>query len=455
MARFVRALPDHRLFLDQGIRGVADVSDVFHDEREDRVVVGGSAGIRPLLEARLAEVPPEPRRAWQAHADTFVTGGDAAPVSEGILATRTPDVLVPRIPEHDPIRRSAAPVLSAMTNVIETRTDVPVVRVDTRGGPWLQDFLTAFDDGTLGIPPHFDAVALQRAFSAVHERARDFMIGGKALTMGDVIETPLRDLRNQGRRFRQLRSFVEGGNVVFAAAGDGRVRAIVGRNTVDLTSSVYGLETDEAVALIADDLRVGADDVVVVPQPDYHIDLYLRAGRPGEIFVADPDAGLAMLDQLLLDPATRERDALSALRQRVARGHAHALGRTLAAKLAAVGTRLEAAGFRVTAYPSIYLSYFNTAEYRRENGRFVADPDARLYVHVNTLNGRYVTGSDGRVMSFVLSTGFDAIDRHIEAFETGHGVDEVYFLGQRLAAPKFWGNQVLLSAAGVGCLTNL
>jgi hypothetical protein len=71
------------------------------------------------------------------------------------------------------------------------------------------------------------------------------------------------------------------------------------------------------------------------------------------------------------------------------------------------------------------------------------------------MNGRYVTDSDGRVMSFVLSSGYDAFDRSIEAFELEHGVDEVYFLGRRLAAPRFWGNQILLSAAGVGCLTNL
>jgi hypothetical protein len=58
------------------------------------------------------------------------------------------------------------------------------------------------------------------------------------------------------------------------------------------------------------------------------------------------------------------------------------------------------------------------------------------------------------VLDFVLATGYDALDRHLEAFERRHGADEVYFLGRRLAAPKFWGNQILIAAAGIGCLTN-
>ncbi len=443
------------LLIDQGIRGVADVSDIFRETSTGRIVVGGDRVARPILESRLKQLPASARKAWEEHAAAFRTGNGTAPTSEGILSKRTPSILVPTIPKTDPIRRSVVPVLSAMTNVIETRSDVPVTKVQTEGGPWLQDFLTAFDDGSFGIPPHLDRADFQRAVSAVHERAADFMIGGKALTMGKVISTPLRDLRSQGRRFRQLRAFIEGGNVVFATGAGGRVRAIVGSHTLRLTQSVYGLDDDATVALIAEDFLLEPGDIVVVPQPDYHIDLYLRAAGPGKIFLADLQQGLAMLERLILASATSQRDALEALRQRAARSRAHAVGQTLSRKLEDTKAQLEAAGFEVIAYPSIYYSYFNTAEYENVDGRFAVTPDARLYVHVNTMNGRYVTGSDGRVMSFVLSSGYDAIDRSIETFENNHGVDEVYFLGQRLAAPKFWGNQVLLSAAGVGCLTNL
>ena len=119
---------------------------------------------------------------------------------------------------------------------------------------------------------------------------------------------------------------------------------------------------------------------------------------------------------------------------------------------------LEAAldgGFEVIDYPSVYYSYFTTGEHAKAGQSHNVTKDARSFVHINTLNSRYVTASDGRVVNFLLSSGYDAIDSYIEGVEKGQGVDEVYFLGHRLAAPKFWGNQVLLSAGGIGCLTNL
>lgn len=450
---------DLEALIDQGIPGVADVSDVFRVRSTGRIVVGGAPEARPILAAALDHVAASARRAWHDQAAAFAADVDAGPTSEGILAERTRSLLVPTLRDSDPGFRNAAPILNeivaGMTRVIETRSDVPVTRVRTHGGPWLQDFLTAFDDGTLGIPPHLDEASFRRAANAVPDQAADFIIGGKALTMGRVIETPLRDLRDQGRRFRQLRALVEGGNVVFAHAADGGVRAILGSHTVRLTRSVYQLDDAGAIAMLAEDFGLDPRDVVVISQPDYHIDLYLRAAGPGQIFLADLAHGLDLLQRLALDPASPQRDALEALRQRAARSGAHPVGANLARALRSARASLEAAGFDVIAYPSVYYSYFNTGEYENVDGAFVATSAAHLYVHVNTMNGRYVTDSDGRVMSFVLSSGYDAFDRSIEAFELEHGVDEVYFLGRRLAAPRFWGNQILLSAAGVGCLTNL
>jgi hypothetical protein len=173
------------------------------------------------------------------------------------------------------------------------------------------------------------------------------------------------------------------------------------------------------------------------------------------VFVASREAGAQMLEAVLLGARGEERAALEAARRRLQRANASPLGEALGRRLAAVRAGLAEAGFRVIDYPSLYYSYFATGEYEKRGSEYTPAADSALYLHVNTMNNRYVTTADGRVLSFVLASGYPAIDRSIEEFERRHGASEVYFLGERLAGPRFHGNPVLLSAAGVGCLTNL
>lgn len=442
-----------RVRVDQGIRGAADVSDIYLRAPGDAILAGTAPEVLPALEAALGAVAAGPRALWDAHRRGYVSGGGARPRSEGIQTAATASVIVPIIPEsQDPV---LAPVVDGLAALLEARSSGTLVRIQAPGGAWLQDILVAFDDDTLGVPPHLDLASFQHTVDAVHEHARDFMIGGKAFTLGARTEAPLRALRDRGYRFRQLRAFVEGGNVIFTEAASGEPRVLVGTNTVRMTATFYEIPPQEAVGLLAEDFGLAPEQVVVVPQPDYHLDLYLRAGLPGEVLVASREAGARMLEALLLEAPASERAALEAVRRRVHRANASPVGEALGQRLAAVRDALREAGFRVIDYPSLYYSYFTTGEYVSRGAEYTAAPDAALYLHVNTLNNRYVTTQDGRVLSFVLASGYPAIDRYLADFERHHGVDEVYFLGERLAGPRFQGNPVLLSAAGVGCLTNL
>jgi hypothetical protein len=408
------------------------------------------------LDERVARLGRAERRVWERYREFFALAAGSAPIAEGILSEPTPVLKVPLLAKNDPDARMLGELLTTLTTLVEARSGVLVDRVRTRGGTWIQDYFVPFGDGVLGVPPHLEFAAYHAVVRAIHARVRDFTLGGRAFTMQRPIDEPLRDLAARGSRFQPLRAFVEGGNAIFATGSDGRVRVIVGRNTLLFTAHAYGLSESAARQLIADDFHLPVDHVIAIPQPDYHIDLYLRPGAAGTVFVASQAAGEQMLERLLIGRAAAGggRAALEALRERVHRVNASPLGRELAGTLEQIRGLLRGAGFEVIDYPSLYYSYILTGEYVRSGGKWTLAEDARSYVHINTLNNRYVTASDGRVLDFVLATGYDALDRHLEAFERRHGADEVYFLGRRLAAPKFWGNQILIAAAGIGCLTN-
>jgi hypothetical protein len=449
------ALP-FELLLDQGIREVADASDIYVARSTRHPLTGLDAGVLASLDERVAALGRAERRIWERHRRLFATAAGSVPIAEGILPERTPALRVPRLGEGDPDAAVLGDLLTTLTTLVTTRSDVPVERIHTRQGTWIQDYFIPFGDGVLGVPPHLEHAAYHAAIRSIQARARDFALGGTSFTMLRPIDETLRDLAARGSRFQPLRAFVEGGNVIFAAGGDGRLRAIVGRHTLLLTAHAYGLGERAARRLIADDFHLPVDRVIVIPQPDYHIDLYLRAGAAGAVFVASQAAGEQMLEQLLVGGAVAggERAALEALRERVHRVNASPVGRELERRLEAIRGLLRTAGFEVIDYPSLYYSYIQTGEYERSGGGWAMAEDAHSYIHINTLNNRYVTTSDGRVLDFVLATGFPALDRWLEAFEQRHGAHEVYFLGRRLAAPRFWGNRILVAAAGIGCLTN-
>jgi hypothetical protein len=449
------ALP-FELLLDQGIREVADASDIYVVRTTRYPLTGLDAGVLASLDERVAALARGDRRVWERHRGLFATASGSAPIAEGILPERTPALKVPWLAKGDPDAIVLGDLLTTLTTLVETRSDVPVDRVHTRRGTWIQDYFIPFGEGVLGVPPHLEPAAYHAAIRSIQARARDFTLGGTSFTMQRPIDETLRDLAARGSRFQPLRAFVEGGNAIFATGGDGRLRAIVGRHTLLLTAHIYGLGERAARQLIADDFHLPVDHVIVIPQPDYHIDLYLRAGAAGAVFVASQAAGKQLLEQLLIGgPAeSGERAALEALRERVHRVAASPVGRELGRNLEAIRGLLRVAGFEVIDYPSFYYSYIQTGEYVRSGGGWAMAEDARSYVHINTLNNRYVTTSDGRVLDFVLATGYAALDRRFEVLERRHGAHEVYFLGQRQAAPRFWGNRILVAAAGIGCLTN-
>jgi len=445
------------LLIDQGIRGSADVSDVYLDESTRGIEVGVAKRVRPVLEAQLEGISGDGRSFWQHHQELFDAGSDAAPISEGILGEPTPSVKIPAMSGDGSGARALRSLAATMATLIEYESDVPITRVETPGSQWIQDFYVPFSGGLLGVPPHLDQESFHASLQAKHE---GYQLGGWAFQLSDPVGASLWDLTEQGFRIKPLRSFLEGGNAIVAEAADGTLRVIVGRNSVRITARVYAIEEEEARALIAKDFNLRVSDVLVVPQSDFHIDLYLRAALPGRVFVASQAEGERLVEALTHPPLSPRLPAselghLAALRDRVTRVNAGPFGRALAAQLEETRRILVEGGLEVVDYPSFYYSYFNTGEYRRTSRGLEAKPGAQSYVHINTLNNRYVTTPEGRVLSFTLSTGYPAIDESLGAFEKRHGVDEVYFLGRKVAGPRFWGSQLLRTAGGVGCLTTL
>jgi hypothetical protein len=225
-----------------------------------------------------------------------------------------------------------------------------------------------------------------------------------------------------------------------------QIKVIVGHEAIRYATVFYKINEKQAIQLMAEDLEVAFEDIIVIPQIDYHIDLHLRAGLPGTIFLASFDSGYMMLDALTKKSSINKSDntevsKIDELKVRFQDSRFSDIGKQQTQNLIKTSQILQKNGFTIQSYPSIYFS---------------KKIFPKSFVAINTLNNRYVTSSEGQVLNFMLGSGFRAIDNYISIYELNNGSDQTYFLGRLSAEWKNYGNKIIEKLhGGMGCLTNI
>lgn len=98
-------------------------------------------------------------------------------------------------------------------------------------------------------------------------------------------------------------SYLEGGNVLNTLTADGKPWAIIWEESIQYTLRAMNLKDtpanrDTAKRHIAEDLGLSLDQIIFIPQFDFHIDMFYRPLHNGEIGVPDYEAWIQYLEDI-------------------------------------------------------------------------------------------------------------------------------------------------------------
>lgn len=453
---------------DQGIPLVADPADLYIDMKSHEVLSGSDPRITEMLNKKAAGLKGDAYSFWHQYADKCfreVKGKSLVAISEGVLAGATKGIVIPK---HQLEHADDATFNQFFNAAIEgTKQILEAHRVPL----WI-------------IPAKDSYIWLQDQFIPFSESQGNTVIGVAPSTNGNFKEV-IDFFVGKGIKIKTLTTLLIGGNTIITRDGQGRPKAIIGEQTLELTQQRYtnfNLSSAQITQMIANDLEMDVGDITFIKQPDFHIDIYVRAGRNGEIFVASQDKGLAMVDEAIskleqkiieenkkfaeilaqevknggkpswdmvkeafikygngsVESSSQnvELQNLKSLRERIVKAKESPFGVQLDQTLSQIRQTLSSKGFSVQDYPSVYY-YLSQV------------PDN--FVLINTMNSRTVTTPEGQVLSIAFATGHPALDQAIKEFEKGHGID-VHFVGKTSTTWK--GNKLYGERGGVGCFTN-
>ncbi|MCB0323924.1 MAG: hypothetical protein KDD69_10135 [Bdellovibrionales bacterium] len=192
--------------------------------------------------------------------------------------------------------------------------------------------------------------------------------------------------------------------------------------------------------LMAEDFSVARNDLVVVPQNDFHLDMMMQSVTPGEILLHDPKSDVVLLQKALHEAEPAEKAVLERFLENVT---THLTGRQAVAD--AVATELTSGGFTV----------------HRVGGVFRADGgyDNR----VNFLNA--VAGTrPGTNVQYLITNAADLpkLEAAFEQEAAKLGVERVYFVGGRRPSYKDDSNNpqhpanftLAFRCSGIACLVD-
>jgi hypothetical protein len=84
------------------------------------------------------------------------------------------------------------------------------------------------------------------------------------------------------------KSYVEGGNLFTGLRADGSPYALVGKDSVAITSAILKCDEDQAAEQIAIDYNLAPEQLVSIEQPgSFHLDMSMAPGKPGQILLND------------------------------------------------------------------------------------------------------------------------------------------------------------------------
>ena len=221
-------------------------------------------------------------------------------------------------------------------------------------------------------------------------------------------------------------SYLEGGNVLQTLTADGSAGAIVGDMSVAYTLSVMNLDNtpenvEKAKQAIANDLGIKQENLTVIPQYDFHIDMCYRPLGDGEVAIPDYDEGIKILQNLLADDSISKSDK--------------AMYSQMLEKLEQKKTDAQAMEIRAGAEQKL-----------TEGGyKIVKIPDFGDY-NINYMNAVAGTSNkDGKTFLITNKSNFPRLDSAVQEYYQNAGVDRVYFVSTKGALDK---------GGGIDCLTN-
>ena len=216
-------------------------------------------------------------------------------------------------------------------------------------------------------------------------------------------------------------SYLEGGNVINTINKDGQAAAIVGESSIGYTLAVMGLEyspenIEIAKAQIAEDLGLNPENVTFIPQFDFHIDMLYHHFNNGQVIVPDFDAAINILKNENI-PSMGEKDKQDMIE----------LLEELKQETEAIREEAED-NLRQAGYEIVKMPFFSMDKYSQ----------------TNYMNGVCGTSPNGTKFLITNKSEFPELDKIIEPYFTGLGIEKVYFIDTQDA---------LVMAGGVDCLT--
>lgn len=98
-------------------------------------------------------------------------------------------------------------------------------------------------------------------------------------------------------------SYLEGGNVLNTLTKNGEPAAVIGNESLKYTMLAMELDDSEdsvqvAKTQIAKELGIKQENLTIIPQYDFHIDMHYRALNDGQMGIPDYETGITVLNEL-------------------------------------------------------------------------------------------------------------------------------------------------------------
>ena len=225
----------------------------------------------------------------------------------------------------------------------------------------------------------------------------------------------------------QGKTYLEGGNVLNTITAQGAPWAIIGEESLIYSLNAMQLpDTEEnrkkVKNQIATELGLDEQNIVFIPQFDFHIDMFYRPLNDGEIWVPDYETWIKYLENL--DDSHFERSQKDSYIQ--ALKELDKKSKDFQKKTIKL---LQEQGYKITKIPC-----FTRAS---KKGRHKSQ-------EINYSNGICGTTPQGEKYYITNTSGIEALDQQMREYFQSIGVDKVYFLHTQKA---------LWEGGGIDCLT--
>lgn len=228
-------------------------------------------------------------------------------------------------------------------------------------------------------------------------------------------------------------SYLEGGNVLQTLKSDGSAGAVIGEMSIATTMSALGMEnTPENIQktkeIIAQDLGIDKNNLTVIPQYEFHIDMCYRPLGDGQFAVPDYDSGIKYLeDRLNSKDAKLDKESPANASKTLRQDYTEMLAwmKEQRDSTKSVRDKVEAQ-LQKDGYTLVKIPCFgNETNF------------------MNAIGG--TSNKDGKTFLITNRSDYPELNSLIENTYTQNGVDRVYFVSTKGALDK---------RGGIDCLTN-